>query len=90
MTVDRETGIIFFVSAIVLLIAGLLLVRGKRVSRRYLIYRVVPLSGFFGAYGLEILTNPSVPMGTHLFFAGLQTVVVMVFLHVLVGRHLRG
>src|SRR2546430_4500765 len=34
------------------LIAGLILAAGKRVTRRYLIYRVVPLAGFFGAFGL--------------------------------------
>jgi hypothetical protein len=89
-SVDRETGIVFFASAVVLLVVGLILVGGRQVSRRYLIYRVVPLSGFFGAFGLGILTNPGASLAAQIFFAGLQTLVVLVFLHLFIGRHLRG
>lgn len=92
----RELGIILFISALVLLVAGYLIVASRvgsrRVSLRYLIYRVVPMSGFFGAFGLGLLSNPNAPGGiTYLaLLAAAQTAVIMVILHVFIGRHLRG
>lgn len=85
-----ETGLVFFISAIVILVAGLLLVAGRRVSRRYLVYRVVPMAGFFGAFGLAMISDsPGGFLGQAALACG-QTAVVMVLLHVIVGRHLRG
>jgi hypothetical protein len=85
-----ETGWIFFISAFVILIGGWILVMGGRASRRYMVYRIVPLAGFFGAFGLAgILDSP----GGYFGQAGLacaQTAMVMVILHVTIGRHLRG
>ncbi len=86
---DRETGIVFFISGIVVLIAGYVMVMGRRASRRYMVYRVVPVAGFFGAFGLGILANPSSNLLTQVLIALAQTVAVMVILHVLIGRHLR-
>ena len=87
---NRETGIVFFLSGIVILVAGYFLVMGRRASRRYMIYRVVPMAGFFGALGLGILTNPTSNLLTQALLAAAQTIAVMVILHVLVGRRLRG
>ena len=85
----RETGLVFFVSALVILAAGLIMVSSKRVTRRYLIYRIVPLAGFFGAFGLAGLSD--LPGGTvgQAAIAAAQTFVIMLILHVAVGRHLR-
>jgi len=84
-----ETGLIFFLSALVILVAGLVLVWAKRASMRYLIYRVVPLSGFFGAFGLAGLF--SIPGGimAQAGLAAAQTFVILLILHVFIGRHLR-
>jgi hypothetical protein len=87
---DRETGIVFFVSGVVILIAGYFLVMRRRASRRYMIYRVVPMAGFFGALGLGILTNPNSNLLTQALIAAAQTVAIVVILHVLIGRRLRG
>ncbi len=87
---DRETGIVFFVSGLVILVAGYVLVMGRRASRRYMIYRVVPMAGFFGAFGLGILANPNSTMLTQALIAAAQTVAIVVILHVLIGRRLRG
>ena len=86
----RDTGLVFFISGLVILIAGYVMVMNRRASRRYMVYRVVPMAGFFGAFGLGILANPAgAPLGQALIAAG-QTAVVLVILHVLIGRHLRG
>jgi hypothetical protein len=91
----RELGIVLFISALVLLVAGYLIVSSRVGSRRaslgYLIYRVVPMSGFFGAFGLGLLSNPNAPGGiTYLaLLAAAQTAVIMVILHVFIGHHLR-
>ncbi len=87
---DHETGIVFFVSGVVILIAGYFVVVGRRASRRYMIYRVVPMAGFFGALGLGILANPNSSLLTQALIAAAQTIAIVVILHVLVGRHLRG
>ncbi len=87
---DRETGIVFFLSGLVILIAGYFIVINRRTSRRYMIYRVVPMAGFFGALGLGILANPSSNLLTQALIAAAQTIVIMVILHVLIGRRLRG
>jgi hypothetical protein len=85
----HETGWIFFISAFVILVAGYLMVIGGRASRRYMVYRIVPLAGFFGAFGLAgIVDGP----GGYFGQAGLacaQTAFVMVMLHLVIGRHLR-
>ncbi len=86
----HETGLVFFISALVILIAGLVLAAGKRVSRRYLIYRVVPLAGFFGAFGLAGLFDTGGGYTGQAALACAQTAAVMVILHVMIGRHLRG
>ncbi len=85
-----ENGIIFFASGLVILIVGLVLVAGRRISRRYLVYRIVPLSGFFGAFGLAILADPAGSVPQQALLAGAQTFAIMMILHVFVGRHLRG
>jgi hypothetical protein len=93
---EREVGIILFVSALVLLVGGYLVVSSRaanrRASLRYLIYRVVPMSGFFGALGLGLLSNPNAPGGIPYLalLAAAQTFVILVILHVFIGRHLRG
>jgi hypothetical protein len=87
---DRETGIVFFLSGLVILIAGYFIVINRRTSGRYMIYRVVPMAGFFGALGLGILANPSSNLLTQALIAAAQTIVIMVILHVLIGRRLRG
>jgi hypothetical protein len=87
---DRETGLVFFLSGIVILIAGYFLVIRERASRRYMVYRVVPMAGFFGALGLGILTNPTSNLLTQALIAAAQTIAVVVILHVLAGRRLRG
>jgi hypothetical protein len=86
----HETGLVFFISALVILIAGVVMAAGKRVSRRYLIYRVVPLAGFFGAFGLAGLFDTGGGFAGQAALAGAQTAAIMVILHVMVGRHLRG
>lgn len=86
---STETGLIFFISALVILVAGLMLVAVKRASMRYLIYRVVPLSGFFGAFGLAGLSNIPGGVMAQAGLAGVQTFVILLLLHVLIGRHLR-
>ncbi len=86
----RETGMVFFVSGLVILVAGYLLVVNRRASRRYMVYRVVPMAGFFGAFGLGILANPAGdPLAQALIAFG-QTLVVVLLLHVFIGRRLRG
>jgi hypothetical protein len=85
-----ENGIIFFASGVVILIAGIVLVGGKRITRRYLVYRIVPLAGFFGAFGLAELFDPAGSLISHAALAGAQTFAIMLLLHVFVGRHLRG
>ena len=87
---DRETGIVFFVSGVVILIAGYFLVIGRHASRRYMIYRVVPMAGFFGAFGLGILANPNSNLLTQALIAAAQTIAIVVILHVLLGRRLNG
>ncbi|HLY26257.1 MAG TPA: hypothetical protein VKQ72_07950, partial [Aggregatilineales bacterium] len=77
------------ISAFVILIAGVILVSSKRTTRRYMVYRIVPLAGFFGAFGLAGLMDGP---GGYFGQAGLacvQTIGIMLILHVLVGRHLR-
>ncbi len=86
---DRETGIVFFVSGLVILIGGYLIVAAQRASRRYLIYRVVPMAGFFGAFGLAIFFYPSWRWLDQAAMAAVQTIAVMILLHVFIGRHLR-
>ena len=86
---DRETGLVFFVSGLVILIGGYLIVAAQRASRRYLIYRVVPMAGFFGAFGLAIFVYPSGRWLDQAAVAALQTVAVMILLHLFIGRHLR-
>ncbi|GEM_PF-5621770 len=86
----REAGLVLFMSSLVILIAGYALVMNRRASRRYMVYRVVPMAGFFGAFGLGILANPAGdPLAQALIAAG-QTAVILLLLHVFIGRHLRG
>lgn len=86
----RETGLVFAIAGVVILIAGYFLVMQRRASRRYMVYRVVPMAGFFGAFGLGILANPAGNPVTQALVAFAQTAVVMLILHVFIGRHLRG
>ena len=86
----HETGLVFFISAFVILVAGLVLVAGKLISRRYLIYRVVPLAGFFGAFGLAGLFDVGGGFTGQVALACAQTAAIMVILHIMIGRHLRG
>ncbi len=86
---DRETGIVFFLSGLVILIGGYAIVVAQKVSRRYMVYRVVPMAGFFGAFGLAILMNPAGRWLNQAALAALQTAAVMLILHVFIGRRLR-
>ena len=86
---DRETGLVFFVSGLVILVGGYFLVMRRRASRRYMVYRVVPMAGFFGALGLGILANPTSNLLTQALIAAAQTIVIMVILHALIGQRLR-
>ncbi len=86
----REAGLVFFISGVIILVAGYILVTNRRASRRYMVYRVVPMAGFFGAFGLGILANPAGdPLAQALIAFG-QTLVVVLLLHVFIGRHLGG
>ena len=87
---DRETGIVFFLSGLVILIGGTVIVVAQKVSRRYMVYRVVPMAGFFGAFGLAILIDPAGRWLDQAALAALQTAAVMLILHVFIGRRLRG
>jgi hypothetical protein len=87
---DHSTGLVFFISAFVILSAGLVMVAGKRVSRRYLVYRIVPLAGFFGAFGLAALVDSPGGYFGQAALACVQTGAILVILHLLVGRHLKG
>jgi hypothetical protein len=88
--VGTQNGVIFFLSAVVILIAGFVMVIGKRVSRRYMVYRIVPLSGFFGAFGLAIIANIPGGIFVQAGLACLQTFLVLAMLHIAIGRYLRG
>jgi hypothetical protein len=88
--VGREAGLVFFISGLVILVAGYALVMSRRASRRYMVYRVVPMAGFFGALGLGILANPAGDPVTQALIAAGQTAVILLLLHVFIGRHLRG
>jgi hypothetical protein len=87
---DKETGLIFFISAVVILVAGVVLVAGKRISRRYMVYRVVPMAGFFGAFGLAGLAGLPGGFTGQAGLACVQTAIIMVILHVFIGQRLRG
>ena len=85
----HDTGLIFFISACVILVAGVVMVAGNRVSRRYMVYRVVPLAGFFGAFGLAALVDSPGGYFGQAALACVQTGVILLLLHTLVGRRLR-
>jgi hypothetical protein len=89
MIVDNTTGLVFFISAIVMLLSGLALVYSKRATHWYMVYRIVPLAGFFGAFGLAIISGLPGGVFAQAGIAGAQTLVIMIILHVFIGRHLR-
>jgi hypothetical protein len=84
-----ESGLVFFISAVVILIMGVVLVAGKRVTRRYMVYRIVPLAGFFGAFGLAMLVGIPGGVPAQAGLACVQTFLVLLFLHITIGRRLR-
>ena len=86
----HDTGLVFFISACVILVAGVVMVAGKRVSRRYMVYRIVPLAGFFGAFGLAVLVDSPGGYFGQAALACAQTGAIVLLLHILVGRHLKG